>query len=55
MVTLKIEPFQPVEIKFLAEYLKILKEVVDFLNIMQGEENIGMGYIYYYYYIYFII
>ncbi len=45
MVTLKIEPFQPVEIKFLAEYLKILKEVVDFLIIMQGEENIGMGYL----------
>jgi hypothetical protein len=45
MVTLKIEPFQTVEINFLAEYLKILKEVVDFLNIMQGEENIGMGYI----------
>jgi hypothetical protein len=45
MTQLKIEPFQPVEIKFLTEYLKIMKEVVDFLNIMQGESNIGMGYL----------
>lgn len=45
MVTLKIAPFQPVKIKFLTEYLKIPKEVIDFLNIVQGEENIGMGYL----------
>ena len=45
MTDLQIEPFQPVEVKFLAEYLKIMKQVVDFLNIMQAEENIGIGYL----------
>lgn len=45
MGTLKIVQFQPVETLFLDEYLKIMKPVADFLDIMQREQAIGMGYL----------
>jgi hypothetical protein len=45
MATLIIVQFQPVETLFLDKYLKVMKPVVDFLGIMQGEQVIGMGYL----------
>ena len=45
MAKLNIPQFQPVETLFLDEYLKVMKLVVDFLDIMQGEQTIGMGYL----------
>lgn len=41
IATLKIPQFQPVETLFLDEYLKVMKPVVDFLDIMQGEQTMG--------------
>lgn len=45
MTHLKIALFQRVETEFLSEYLKIMKEMVDILDILQGDQHIGMGFL----------
>ncbi len=45
MTHLKIEVFQHIEIEFLSKYLTIMKKILDVLDLLQGEKNIGMGYL----------
>lgn len=41
----KVAPLQQIEIDFLSEYLLIMKEVVHVLELLQGEKQIGMGFL----------
>jgi hypothetical protein len=45
MEELKIPYFSPSEEQYMKEYVKVMRSVVDELNILQGEKNVGLGYL----------
>jgi hypothetical protein len=45
MQELKIPYFSPSEEQFMKEYVIVMQSVVDGLNILQGDKNVGLGYL----------
>lgn len=41
----KIPFFTPSEEQYMKEYTKIMKSVVEALEILQGDKNVGLGYL----------
>jgi hypothetical protein len=42
---LRLTPFTPNEEQFLKEYTRIMRHMTDALDVLQGEKNIGLGYL----------
>jgi hypothetical protein len=42
---LRITPFTPNEEQFMKEYTRIMRYITDALDVLQGEKNIGLGYL----------
>lgn len=45
MTSFGVELFRPVEIVYIKEYVKVMRPIVDALDILQGEKNVGMGFL----------
>lgn len=45
MTSFGVELFRPVEIVYIKEYVKVMRPMVDALDILQGEKNVGMGFL----------
>ncbi len=41
----KIPFFTPSEEQYMKEYIKVMKPIVEALDILQGEKNVGLGYL----------
>ena len=42
---LGIQLFRPTEVSYIQEYVKVMEPLVNALNILQGQENVSMGYL----------
>jgi hypothetical protein len=42
---LPLTPFTPDEEQFLKKYTRIMRYITDALDVLQGEKNIGLGYL----------
>lgn len=42
---LRLSYFTPQEEQYLKEYVRVMNPIVDALDILQGEENVGMGFL----------
>ena len=45
MEELKIPFFTPSEEQYMKEYIEVMKQIVQELDIFQGEKNVGLGYL----------
>ena len=45
MDELKVPQLQAVESQYISEYVKVMRPMVEALDILQGEENVGMGFL----------
>lgn len=45
MDAFKIPQFQAAEQQSMTEYVRVMRPIIDALDIFQGEENVGMGYL----------
>ena len=42
---LHVPQLQPIETQYIMEYIKVMKPMAEALDVLQGEKNVGMGYL----------